>query len=413
MRAGLDLLFVTPFPPSPPAIGAQRRMEGLMSALSRRHRVACLSGVGPDHDAGVTRRATSAYCDEVVLVPGRRERGLPKRLLQLRALLSRSSFERLHFSAPGLSAALDRLLRRRRFDAVCLEFPFLAHLPLRKAPAGSPPPRIVLDEHNVEHDLARQSRDASDAPLRRLHHSVNWRKIQREELAAWRTADGVAFVSEDDAARARSALPALRAVVVPNGVDVEHFRPGPHLPRPDGRTIVFFGTLDYFPNLDGVRWLLDEIWPLLERSHAGARLKVIGPRPAGEILRRRSPRIEVTGAVDDLRPHLAEAAAIVAPLRVGGGTRLKIVEAMAMGKAIVSTRLGAEGIAAADGRDLLLADEPGPFALAVGRLLDDPALAAALGGAARALAEREYAWSAAGERLERLLLDVVDGPPRP
>lgn len=403
----LEVLFVSHFPPSPPTFGAQRRVEGLMVSLARRHIVVGLSLVGPDFDAAVARKAMAAYCDEVVLVPARPERGFGKRLLQARSLLSTRSFERHHCSVPALRRALDALLRRRRFDVVSVELPFLAHLRLRRAPDGSPPPRLVLDEHNVEHDLARQSRDASRSPLRRLHHAVNWRKILREELAAWRDADGVAFTSMDDAARARALLPSVRAAVVPNGVDVEHFRPRPELPPPDGRTVVFFGTLDYFPNLDGVRYFLDDIWPRLERTHPRARLRLIGPRPVAELLRRQGPRVEVTGPVDDLRPHLAEAAAIVVPLRVGGGTRLKVLEAMAMGKAVVSTTLGAEGIGVSHERDLLLADEPEAFAASVGRVLDDAALARRLGDSARALAERDYSWTAIGAGFERFLLELV------
>jgi glycosyltransferase involved in cell wall biosynthesis len=197
--------------------------------------------------------------------------------------------------------------------------------------------------------------------------------------------------------------------VVPNAVDVEHFRPDPVLPRPDGRTVVFFGTLAYFPNQDGMLWFLREIWPLLERSHPQARLKVIGPNPTADVLARRGPRLEVTGLVDDLRPHLAEAAVAIVPLRVGGGTRLKILEAMAMGKAVVSTTLGAEGIAHRPGENILLADSPADFAAAVGRVLDDPSLAARLGAAGRDLVASTYSWDAAGATLERFLHGLRDG----
>lgn len=399
----LELLFVSHFPPSPATFGAQRRIEGLMGALARRHRITGLSLVGPDFEAPAARRAMEAYCREVVLVPGRPERGLRKRLLQLAALASPASFERRHCSVPALRAALGELLSRRRFDVVSVELPFLAHQPLRRAPAGEPPPLVVLDEHNIEHDLARQSRDASRGPLRRLHHAVNWRKVRREELSAWARCDGVVFTSADDAARARSLAPALRSAVVPNAVDVEHFRPDPSLPPADGRTVVFFGTLDYFPNHDGLEWFLAEIWPRLAQSHPRARLKIIGPRPTPWALRQQGPRVEVTGLVEDLRPHLSAAAAIVVPLRVGGGTRFKIVEGMAMGKAIVSTTRGAEGIAAAPGEHLLLADDPAAFAAATGALLDDPARAGRLGASARALAEARYSWRSAADAYERFV----------
>lgn len=406
----LDLLFLSPFHPSPATFGAQRRVEGLMKALARRHRVAGVALLGADAEARAVERAMREYCDEVLLVPSRQDQGLAKRLLQLRSLVSPSSFERQHFAAPGLQEALDGLLRRRRFDAVSVEFPFLAHCRLRQAPAGAPPPRIVVDEHNVEHDLARQSHAASRGALRRLHHAVNWRKILREELEAWRTADGVAFTSADDDARARALLPGIRSAVVPNAVDVEQFAPRQGDPAPDGQTLLFFGTMRYFPNLDGIRWFLAEIWPRLERSHPRARLKVVGPHPDPEVLKHRGPRVEIAGLVDDLRPHLAEAAAVIVPLRVGGGTRFKILEAMAMGKPVVSTTLGAEGIAAVPGRDLLLADSPEGFAAAAGRLLDDAALGARMGTAARSLVEGAYSWRAAAAGFEGFVRGILAPP---
>jgi glycosyltransferase involved in cell wall biosynthesis len=403
----LNLLFLSPFPPSPAAFGAQRRMEGLMSALSRRHRITAVSLVGSDFDAGASERAMRAYCEEVVLVPARQDRGLSKRFLQLQSLVSPRSFERTHATVPALQVALDALLRRRAFHVVTVEFPFLSHLRLRQAPAGSPPPLVVLDEHNVEYDLARQSRDASRGALRRLHHAVNWRKILSEELAAWRGCDGVAFTSTDDAERARELHAGTPFAVIPNAVDVEHFRPRPDLPPPDGRTLVFCGTMRYFPNLDGIQYFLSEIWPGLAQRHPQARLKLIGPNPTPEVLRHQGPRVEVTGLVEDLRPHLAQAAAVIVPLRVGGGTRFKILEAMAMGRPVVSTTLGAEGIAATQGEDILLADDPAAFAAAAGRLLDDAVAADRLGASGRTLVERRYSWEAAAQAYQGFLHQLL------
>src|SRR5208283_3320077 len=186
-------------------------------------------------------------------------------------------------------------------------------------------------------------------------------KIRREEVAAFRSFDGVTFCSEADQARARHLVPSLTSAVVPNAVDVGYFRPSPAGPSPDGKTVLFFGAINYFPNVDGLLYLLREVWPLLARSHPEARLKIVGQAPTPQILAFRGPRVEVTGKVEDVRPHLAKAAVTVVPLRVGGGTRFKILEAMAMGRPVVSTSLGAEGILARPGEDILLADEPEAF----------------------------------------------------
>ncbi len=407
----MDLLNVTGFPPSPPTFGAQRRIDGLFSALARRHRVTCVSALSPDFDPDAARRAMGRYCEEVAFVRTRRGWGPGRRALHLRSIVSSFTFERLSITFPALQVAIDGLLARRRFDWVVVEAPFFAWLRLRQAPPGLPAPRLLLDAHNVEHMLAQRSEKASRG-ARRLYHSLNWRKMKREEIEAWGRFDGVAFTSDDDLAEARGLLPSIRGAVVPNAVDVEYFAPGADLPPPDRRTVLFFGTLDYFPNQDGIRFFMRKVWPALARSRPNARLKLVGPRPTPEVLSWRGPRVEVTGLVEDLRPHLAAASVIVVPLRVGGGTRLKILEALAMGRPVVSTTIGAEGLCVTHERELLIADDPSAFVAQVERVLDDPALGAHLGAGGRSLVERRYSWLASAMDLERLMVEAASHPPR-
>jgi glycosyltransferase involved in cell wall biosynthesis len=207
-------------------------------------------------------------------------------------------------------------------------------------------------------------------------------------------------------------VPGAATAVVPNAADVEFYRPRPSDPSPDGRTVVFFGLLSTRPNIDAVSWMVEEIWPRVSRARPGARLRIFGKNPPAAMQALARPGVEVVGFVEDLRPHLASAAALAVPLRLGGGTRLKIVEGMAMAKAIVSTTLGAEGIEARPERDLLLADDPEAFAAALIRLLDDPALAGRIGASGRRLAVEQYAWSSAAATLERFLLDLIEGHAR-
>ena len=374
-----------------------------MAALGRSHQITAVSLITPDLDRAQAERAMLRYCREVRLLPARPWHGMGKRLQQLRALGSRRSFERRLFDLPALRRTLRELLASRAFDVVNVEFPFLAGQRLARAPAGSPLPLRVLDEHNIEFDLARQQAGGEHGLLRRIHNAANWPKLRREEMEAFRTFDGVTFCSEADERRARALVPTLRSEVVPNAVDIDEFRRTPDQPAPDGCTVLFFGALNYFPNVDGLSHLLDAVWPIVEKSHPRARLKIVGQHPPAEMLARRGPRVEVTGKVDDLRPHLASAAVTIVPLRIGGGTRFKILEAMAMGRPVVSTSLGAEGIDARPGTDLLLADEPHDFAAAVGRVLDDPGLGEALGARGRALVEKGYSWTAAARRLELFL----------
>jgi glycosyltransferase involved in cell wall biosynthesis len=350
-----------------------------------------------------------AYCRDVVLVPNPLGRGgFSKRLLQVRSLVSVQSFERLRVTLTPMRRALDRVLSARRFDIVNLEFPYLGHYALRRAPSGQKPASVVVNSHEIAFDLARQFARTSSSLSRRLYAEVNWRKLRREELRTYREADGVYLCSVADERRLLDEVPGTRTAVVPNAADVEYYRPRLTGPPPDGRTVVYFGLLSTVPNADAVTYFAQNIWPRIAAEHPDARWKVLGGRPSPSLLALAGPRIEFTGFVSDLRPHLASAAVVVVPLRLGGGTRLKIVEAMAMGKAIVSTRLGAEGIEAVPGRELLIEDEPAPFADAVNGLLADPALAARIGESARQLAVDRYGWGGAAQALESFYHRVLE-----
>jgi polysaccharide biosynthesis protein PslH len=397
----LSVLCVSQMPASPPRFGAQARVHGLMTELARRHDLTAAMLVDDEFDAEECRRAMRTYCRDVVLVrnPYGGD-GLTKRLLQLRSMASTLSFERLRVTVPALQRAVDQLLCAKRFDIVNLEFPFLGQLDLRQAPPGEKLPSLVVDSHDIEHDLVRQFARAGGSLGRRLYFGANWRKLRREELGTYRDADGVYLCSAADERRLLDQVPGARTAVIPNAADVEYYQPRPTDPPPDGRTVVYFGLLSTIPNVDGVIHFVQDIWPRIAAANSEARCKIIGGRPPPSLLALAGPRVELTGFVPDLRPHLAAAAAVVVPLRLGGGTRLKIVEAMAMGKAIVSTTLGAEGIEAVAGRDLLVEDQPAAFADAVNRLLAQPGEAKRIGQSARQLAVERYAWSGAARTLE-------------
>jgi polysaccharide biosynthesis protein PslH len=405
----LSILYVSPIPASPPRFGAQARMHGLMTRLAQRHDLTAVVLIDNEFDAEECRRAMQAYCRDVVLVPGPHVgEGLSKRLLQLQSLASPRSFERRMLAAPAMQRALDRVLRTRRFDLINLEFSFFGELDLRQAPPNERLPRLVVSSHNIDYELARQYARAGRSLAHRLYAGVNWRKLRREELGAYRDADGVYLCSADDERRLLDVVPGARTAVIPNAANVDYYQPRPVDPPADGRTVVFFGLLSYPPNVDGVIYFVQKIWPRIAEAHPEARLKIIGGKPPRSLQLLAGPRVELTGFAPDLRPHLAAAAVVVVPLRLGGGTRLKIVEAMAMGKAIVSTTLGAEGIEAIPGRDLLVEDQPKAFADAVNRLLGDPELAARIGQSARSLAVRRYSWSDAVRALEGFYRGILE-----
>jgi glycosyltransferase involved in cell wall biosynthesis len=380
-----------------------------MTQMAQRHDLTAVMLIDDEFNAEECRRAMRAYCREVVLVPNPYGReGFAKRLVQLRSLASSRSFERLRVTVPALQRALNRLLREKRFDVVNLEFPYLGYLKLRQAPPGEKLPPLVVDSHEIAYDLARQFARAGSSLGRRLYAGANWRKLRREELATYRRADGVYLCSAADEQRLLGQIPGVRTAVIPNAADVEYYRPHPTDPPPDGRTVLYFGLLSTVPNVDGVVHFVRDIWPRIAEAHPKARFKIVGGRPPPALLALAGPSIELTGFVPDLRPHLAAATVLVVPLRLGGGTRLKIVEGMAMGKAIVSTTLGCEGIEVVPGRDLLVEDQPMSFANAVNRLLAEPCLAAHIGRAARQLASERYAWGGAARSLESFYRRILE-----
>lgn len=393
----MKILFVTPYLASPPKCGAQRRLEGLLKGLSTHHEVTLLSYCTEKTE---DPSKTHDYCKRVltvtrdVLTPG----AAFKRALQLRSLISSKSFEYALYRDPRLQEQLYCLLANESFDLVQVEFCQMAFLQLPRL--GKRAPRFVLDEHNIEYEIVKRTADADGGAFRRVYSAVNWRKVKTEEVDAWRRFDGVALTSKRDEDLLREDCPDTRTVVVPNAADLTTFRRGEGTtPIPD--TLLFFGALDYHPNTEGMVYFLDQIWPNIQTQRPTTKLVVVGRNPPASLLARQNGNVTFTGYVDDPRPYIDSATAVVVPLRIGGGTRFKIVEAMAMGKAIVSTSMGAEGLDARHEQHVLLADEPLQFAQQVTRVLNDPTLAQRLGEAARELAVERYGWSGAVKTLEQ------------
>jgi glycosyltransferase involved in cell wall biosynthesis len=413
----LNVLLVSPMAASPPRFGAQARTHGLLSNFAKGHDLSALVLHDDDETPNASGPAMRSYCREVTFVRNpNKATGWRRRTLQARSWLSQRSYQRHLFAVPVFQEALDRVLGSQRFDVVFVNLPYLAHYRLRHSPPGTVTPAVVIDSHDIGYDLARQIATSS-APLgQRLHASFNWRKLAREELAAYNAADGVCVCSTADQKRLAADAPSATTVVIPNAADVEHLRPRDTDPPPDGRTVLFFGLLATVPNVDGVLYFLREIWPLITAVRPDARFVVIGANPAPAIRAHAGPGVTIVGRVDDLRPHLSAAGVVVVPLRLGSGTRLKILEAWAMARPVVSTALGAEGLDCVPGRHLLIAGDPSDFASSVLRILGEPGLADELGRAGRALVSERYSWRGAAGTLEAFFRQVLarrDAAPRP
>jgi len=382
-----------------------------MRCLAKRHELSVLAFNASDEFQQQSLEVTRTYCKQVITFPdldfldAKR-----KRLLQARSLLSTRSFEHLLMvRRREFRAQLQALIATDAFDIVQIEFAQMAAFQFRAE--KNLRFRTVLDEHNIEYDIVRRTADA-EAPLsRRLYSAVDWRKLRREERGAWRRMDGVAVTSERDAGVLRQLEPDTNLTVIPNGVDVTEFQPSHTAGAPQPADLLFFGAMNYYPNRQGITHFIEQTWPLILARRPSTKLWIVGPG-ADDLTKFRGANIEVTGFVDEIGPYIDRAAAVIVPLHLGGGTRLKIVEAMAKGKAIVSTRIGAEGIDVISGQHALLADESGAFADQVLRVLEDPELAARLGSAARELAVDRYGWPAVTSRLERFYEELLSRPPK-
>jgi glycosyltransferase involved in cell wall biosynthesis len=294
-----------------------------------------------------------------------------------------------------MQEAITALAGDGRFDIVQLEGSQLCSFDIPDTAA------VVIDEHNIEYEVLQRMAEGERTALRRLFSAVEYRKFRTLEQRWWRRADAVAVTSEREVPTVSRHAPETAVGVVPNAVDPDEFVPGGD-PNPD--SVLFMGTLGYRPNIDAVEWLLGEVLPELRRLHPDASLTIVGHGEQQDLARFRQPGVEVTGRVPDVRPYLEKAAVTVAPLRIGGGTRLKVVEALAMGKAVVSTRLGCEGLNVVDGEHGLVGDDAPAFASAVAGLLTNPGQCRRLGEAGRALVVEHYSWATAC----RLLQDLYD-----
>jgi polysaccharide biosynthesis protein PslH len=372
-----------------PTWGSGTRVHQLARHLSSDHDVTVLSYADPSEEAVVA--PLRDLCRDVRLVPTRPDGPITRRARQVLSIASPAPFHARELYGARMQAALDSLLAERPFDIVQIETSQMTCFRLRTDA------RVVLDEHNVESELLRRMHQGERSAVRRAHHRLEERKVRRFERLWWERVDGVAVASRRDELVVRQEAPGTPTAVVPNGVDLEYFSPGRDQSE-DGR-IVFTGLLTYRPNLDAARHLVDDILPRIRERHRSATLTIVGGGRDPDLNTLRRPGVTVTGWVTDVRPYLRRASVVVAPLRIGAGTRLKVVESLAMAKPMVSTTVGCEGIDVHPGEHLLVADAPDDFADAVVLLLRDRALGHRLGAAGYRLARDHYSWEGATGRL--------------
>jgi sugar transferase (PEP-CTERM/EpsH1 system associated) len=384
----MKLLFVTGTLPYPPTDGWKIRVFALLRGLAQRHSVSVVSFVRRIDDALAVERLRDQGID--VHVVRRDHRYAPSKLVQ--GLLGRTAFPILNYRDDRMTHLLQQVLRSGTFDIVQVESIHMAQycLGLRET--------TILDLHNIESLLMRRYARQENNPLKRAYAEVTWRKLAAYERETCGRFSHCLTCSDEERVLLQTRCGVDQITVIPNGVDIDAHTPeetdvGHGSGHPCGERIVFVGRMDYHANVEGVRWFSRDVWPRIRARRPGAVFQIVGGYPVPAISRlARAGEIEVTGFVRNVRPYVKEASVVVVPLRVGGGTRLKILEALALGKPLVSTTVGAEGIEAVPDRDLVIADHAEAFADEVVSLLNHPEKGAALGDAGRRLVESKYNW---------------------
>jgi sugar transferase (PEP-CTERM/EpsH1 system associated) len=386
----------------PPDTGGKIRSYNILRELARQHSVTFFSFYAA-HNNDVHPGLKDTF-DRVVCVPLALPQ--PKSLAEMRdysiRLLSPQPYNITKYCRSEVRRKLQDLLKQETYDVILCDFMVAAGV----IPWDWPAPKVLFT-HNVETAIWRRHYEVATNPVWKATSWWEWRKMEAAERKYLHLADKVLTVSETDRDAFASLVNADKLAVIPTGVDVNYFQPQPVEEKPN--SLVFTGSMDWLPNEDAILYFADAILPLIQQRCPDISLEVVGRSPSRKLqaLAEKEKSLHLTGWVDDIRPFVARAAVCVVPLRIGGGTRLKIFEAMAMGKAAVSTTVGAEGLPVRSGENILLADTPQDFAQAVLSLLRDPDQRQRLGTAARTLVEDNYSWRKIAETFASVLAAVV------
>jgi sugar transferase (PEP-CTERM/EpsH1 system associated) len=382
--------------------GGKIRSYQVARVLAREHDVTLFTFYPPTLDD--THSELRSFFSRVICVPV----ATPKRnsaadyFSYLKNLVSNRPYSVSKYCQPHVASELRQHLMQESYDVILCDFLVTAGV----IPWDLPGPKIFFT-HNVEAQIWERQFHVARNPVWKAACYREYRMMDRMEHDYLRRADHVLVVSEVDRNAFASFVDPAKISVIPTGVDVDYFRPVPEMEQPN--TLVFTGSMDWMPNEDGIFYFVERILPLVRNEIPESVLWVVGRSPSPRLLRlaERVPGVKVTGTVADIRSFIAKASVYVVPLLVGGGTRLKIFEAMAMSKAVISTSIGAEGLPVVAGRNILLADDPHEFARQAVALLRNSARRNELGRAARLLVEQNHSWNSVGTYLFNALKQVV------
>jgi sugar transferase (PEP-CTERM/EpsH1 system associated) len=301
------------------------------------------------------------------------------------------------YQSDAMKRKVEALSRQEKFDHIVCDFLF---------PAPNIPDlaTCVLFQHNVEATIWKRHAENAPTPAHRWYFEMQARRMKAFEGDVCGAVKSVVAVSDIDADRLRKDYRPRRVDAIPTGVDLEYFAPASATPR--SSDLVFLGSMDWMPNIDGAEWFVRQVLPLIRKRKPDCSVIMAGRKPTRAVLdlAGADSGIRVTGTVPDVRPYLWGAAVSIVPLRIGGGTRLKVFESMAAGVPVVSTTIGAEGLPVEPGTQILIADDPASFAECCVRLMEDPDAHARMAQEARQMVTSRFSWEAAAREFERLLV---------
>ena len=386
----------------PPDTGGKIRSYNILRQLARQHSITFFSFYAA-HD-GDLHPDLKNMVDRVVCVPLDlpAPKGFAEMLDYSIRLFSSAPYNITKYCRPKVRRRLRALLKQETYDVMLCDFMAAAGV----IPWDWPTPKVLF-AHNVEAAIWRRHYEVATNPIWKAISWREWRKTEAAERTYLRLADRVLTVSETDRDAFASFVEPGKLAVIPTGVDVDYFRPTPV--EETANSLVFTGSMDWLPNEDAILYFVDAILPLIKKQCPEISLEVVGRGPSRKLqaLAERERSLRLTGWVEDIRPFVARGSVCIVPLRIGGGTRLKIFEAMAMSKAVVSTSVGAEGLPVQSSANIIVADTPGDFAQSVVSLLRDPNRRRQLGTSARALVQEKYSWPKVAESFASTLRDTI------
>lgn len=389
--------------------GGKIRSFNILRHLARNHEVTLLSYYGGRRDTDYETAIAQQLPGAQTIYTAAPENSLAQSIDYVFRLPSAAPYAVTKFTHPKVRLEVARRVKDGSANVAVCDF-LSASL---NFPDAAPTP-VVLFQHNVETMLWKRMADTERSAVRKLSYGIEARKMADYETRTLRRFRHVIAVSDFDRKEMLAMAPGCSITVVPTGVDTEKYQSAPSVSG-NPPLIVFTGSMDWEPNIDAVEYFCCEIFPKVLAAFPAARFQIVGRNPHARVRKLASPSVEITGTVPSVAEYLHNATVVIVPLRIGGGTRLKIFEAMAMRKALVSTPIGAEGLDVTSGQDCLIADDAQSFGSAILSVLRDPALRNKCEENAAALAAR-YDWSHIAQRFADALTEAITdsrNPKRP